>query len=373
MSTRTQTLSTGSSPLTRGKRRRPGQVRRPGGLIPAHAGKTEAAPTWSCSARAHPRSRGENSTRTATRLLLSGSSPLTRGKRTRPAAAHTRTGLIPAHAGKTLEQFVGHFAHEAHPRSRGENVRPKPASAYLVGSSPLTRGKRVTGCNKLVTRGLIPAHAGKTAGPTKPPKTASAHPRSRGENRPWTARWARSWGSSPLTRGKQACNKSCNKTRGLIPAHAGKTTRTGEPVPSTTAHPRSRGENSRHVHVVAPLKGSSPLTRGKLPSRRSIASQDGLIPAHAGKTTAGTSPSRWQRAHPRSRGENRRFRRSYVMGFGSSPLTRGKQRADEEWPNEGRLIPAHAGKTSPGRRSHHGSRAHPRSRGENFSLVFRAF
>ena len=50
-------------------------------------------------------------------------------------------GLIPAHAGKTIDVNTVGKADRAHPRSRGENSsargRPTPSS----GSSPLTRGK----------------------------------------------------------------------------------------------------------------------------------------------------------------------------------------------------------------------------------------
>ena len=70
----------GSSPLTRGKRCEGGLERRGAGLIPAHAGKTSASPEPSRSSRAHPRSRGENSSLSMTEKTLNGSSPLTRGK-----------------------------------------------------------------------------------------------------------------------------------------------------------------------------------------------------------------------------------------------------------------------------------------------------
>ena len=132
----------GSSPLTRGKRCEGGLERRGAGLIPAHAGKTSASPEPSRSSRAHPRSRGENSSLSMTEKTLNGSSPLTRGKRARHLPRSPLVGLIPAHAGKTLSVGAGDAEGEAHPRSRGENgVRPG-GSRYPGGSSPLTRGKQ---------------------------------------------------------------------------------------------------------------------------------------------------------------------------------------------------------------------------------------
>ena len=91
----------GSSPLTRGKHPATGVGAAYAGLIPAHAGKTRIATSvWSLST-AHPRSRGENVVEPVWTNVSTGSSPLTRGKHSRgqPSAAIVR--LIPAHAGKT--------------------------------------------------------------------------------------------------------------------------------------------------------------------------------------------------------------------------------------------------------------------------------
>ena len=50
-------------------------------------------------------------------------------------------------------------------------------------------------------------------------------------------------GSSPLTRGKLHVSIVSCPARGLIPAHAGKTPRVDRELPGEGAHPRSRGEN----------------------------------------------------------------------------------------------------------------------------------
>ena len=152
-------------------------------------------------------------------------------------------------------------------------------------------------------------------------------------------------GSSPLTRGKRYRRWPGVRRLRLIPAHAGKTQRTSASLQGPGAHPRSRGENTRRSALQSIAGGSSPLTRGKpcAPTRSSAKAR--LIPAHAGKTTQDTSPNRWQRAHPRSRGEN--------ASLGPSSAAR--------W----RLIPAHAGKTPASRRRAPSAQAHPRSRGEN--------
>ena len=134
------------------------------GLIPAHAGKTREFATDTNRDRAHPRSRGENDLIRVTGYLSSGSSPLTRGKHDDVTPGGLHLGLIPAHAGKTPSKPRAISQPGAHPRSRGENRVIFAAWRALSGSSPLTRGKLVARDSRALRGGLIPAHAGKTVG-----------------------------------------------------------------------------------------------------------------------------------------------------------------------------------------------------------------
>ena len=95
-------LSRGSSPLTRGKRGAARVADAAHGLIPAHAGKTARPRSDPYRAQAHPRSRGENQANGFIMTPHEGSSPLTRGKRRRRRGRGQGRRLIPAHAGKTF-------------------------------------------------------------------------------------------------------------------------------------------------------------------------------------------------------------------------------------------------------------------------------
>ena len=132
------------------------------GLIPAHAGKTLVYWAAHQMGRAHPRSRGENGSSSGDRRAAQGSSPLTRGKHDAQACPPGPQRLIPAHAGKTGSCFRLASRPWAHPRSRGENRTFKTRPVGMVGSSPLTRGKLECDAHYLRRSGLIPAHAGKT-------------------------------------------------------------------------------------------------------------------------------------------------------------------------------------------------------------------
>ena len=233
-----------------------------------------------------------------------GSSPLTRGKPCRPFSQPTSIGLIPAHAGKTPKRRAILTTDQAHPRSRGEN-RPRPSqSTATAGSSPLTRGKHAAVASQEIVGRLIPAHAGKTPGAAPRWTEPTAHPRSRGENLGSAFGRDNPEGSSPLTRGKPGITVKHNGNERLIPAHAGKTSTCGRRSTSWTAHPRSRGENAAAWTDEVAATGSSPLTRGKRLVKFLGGDLARLIPAHAGKTSCSVEPLGSVGAHPRSRGEN---------------------------------------------------------------------
>ena len=182
-------------------------------------------------------------------LHRAGSSPLTRGKHTYDRRNLIDVGLIPAHAGKTVPRLGRWGLDRTHPRSRGENAQCVDDVGVFTGSSPLTRGKPGREHHQPVQAGLIPAHAGKTVLRAFGSGVRAAHPRSRGENCPLSGRSGQTWGSSPLTRGKQTELLGHAVRRRLIPAHAGKTPTPCSAHAATGAHPRSRGEN------VLPISG----------------------------------------------------------------------------------------------------------------------
>ena len=234
----------------------------------------------------------------------------------------------------------------AHPRVGGENRQQHNRVLPQLGSSPRGRGKLLQRERKQGRHGLIPAWAGKT---TRTPCQACrvrAHPRVGGENGGGTGRL-------PLE-------------LGLIPAWAGKTLTMTFRLDRLGAHPRVGGENAAGVIGTFVAGGSSPRGRGKPPGNpiRSDtcaahprvggengafpgcqAGCKGLIPAWAGKTSNSRRAQSKPSAHPRVGGENYVDVVPSMKGFGSSPRGRGKPDRGFAGIQPGRLIPAWAGKT----------------------------
>ena len=179
--------------------------------------------TWT---GAHPRSRGENASVMRLGVGSGGSSPLARGKLQLLLVQARGAGLIPARAGKTSRGLIGARVMRAHPRSRGENVNPPDCVVCHSGSSPLARGKHRQREQVRHRQGLIPARAGKTPSRHQSLGPKPAHPRSRGENGQASAAYFAAQGSSPLARGKRSGRRRRRRPCRLIPARAGKTSRT---------------------------------------------------------------------------------------------------------------------------------------------------
>ena len=236
---------------------------RRGGLIPACAGKTKSWGNPPTPSKAHPRVCGENLARVFRFSSVWGSSPRVRGKQSAQGVEPELRGLIPACAGKTLQERLGVEADGAHPRVCGENRGAAAPAPLSYGSSPRVRGKLAhSGLGTGAAR-LIPACAGKTIRPAYYQSPSAAHPRVCGENTFSHHHCRCAVGSSPRVRGKHLFTVTGARLRGLIPACAGKTVAGGERPRLAGAHPRVCGENDLTIRRFTTSRGSSPRVRGK--------------------------------------------------------------------------------------------------------------
>ena len=109
--------------------------------IPACAGKTIPATTFTNNAWEHPRVRGENFYLKSPLILALGTSPRARGKLAPGVNYYTSTRNIPACAGKTIKEAAQGLSEPEHPRVRGENMHQDARQGIRPGTSPRARGK----------------------------------------------------------------------------------------------------------------------------------------------------------------------------------------------------------------------------------------
>ena len=172
-------------------------------------------------------------------------------------------------------------------------------------------------------------------------------------------------GSSPRMRGKHAARYARTALDRIIPAHAGQTRDATCLTAARADHPRACGANAVSAGCVVWATGSSPRMRGKLAYRPIHAHADRIIPAHAGQTRRWCVWSCADPDHPRACGANWRDWLFLWRVTGSSPRMRGKQAAKAKQANAERIIPAHAGQTSPAMRTSRLHADHPRACGAN--------
>ena len=96
------------------------------GITPAHAGKSTSFQTV-CRARwDHPRACGEKANLIATDWEKQGSPPRMRGKVIHFCTNFVKNGITPAHAGKSELQHIGDAQTRDHPRACGEKTKKIP-------------------------------------------------------------------------------------------------------------------------------------------------------------------------------------------------------------------------------------------------------
>ena len=197
------TQSQGSSPHARGAHRLHRAVVDARGIIPACAGST-VSPLWmGNSSRDHPRMRGEHFVQGYDDVAAEGSSPHARGAHEIRAERHGAAGIIPACAGSTASSYRRSRNTRDHPRMRGEHMAAPFWMPLMRGSSPHARGALWDDREDCDKPGIIPACAGSTLRPRRPPLAHGDHPRMRGEHHLSSLILTTGLGSSPHARGAQ--------------------------------------------------------------------------------------------------------------------------------------------------------------------------
>jgi hypothetical protein len=171
----------GSTPRARGtaRRQRPHGHRRR--LIPACAGNGRPPPGPQSLRTAHPRVRGERGRAGAGDPVQRGSSPRARGMGEDVSPLFRLARLIPACAGNGRGCLAALSPGPAHPRVRGERYRQAIDAGGSDGSSPRARGTDRGRRPRVHRHRLIPACAGNGSRRLPVHTSPPAHPRVRGE------------------------------------------------------------------------------------------------------------------------------------------------------------------------------------------------
>ena len=315
----------GSPPHARGRLAARARADLEARFTPARAGTTTSSGEPSSGLPVHPRTRGDDSSRSALATPGLGSPPHARGRR----SAFRRQGrclrFTPARAGTTRPRACSSAEISVHPRTRGDDGNMSGAATSQAGSPPHARGGRRWPAAPQMSRRFTPARAGTTVrhglGSAVPP----VHPRTRGDDAPFASGNERSHGSPPHARGRPGLFARDGVRRRFTPARAGTTCTIGIACAFATVHPRTRGDDCDHTLEAADLFR--------------------FTPARAGTTSVRASEASSASVHPRTRGYDAATLHVDVGATGSPPHARGR-RIDEPADRPGhRFTPARAGTT----------------------------
>ena len=125
-------------------------------------------------------------------------------------------------------------------------------------------------------------------------------------------------------RGKEERVKEETEENGITPAHAGKSGVSCEIVDRCWDHPRTCGEKFCHSLQDRPYQGSPPHMRGKVNKIILNFSCLRITPAHAGKRLLRLWLMQCVQDHPRTCGEKALIDTEHGRAKGSPPHMRGK-------------------------------------------------
>ena len=181
-----------------------------------------------------------------------------RGKDTRPLRKAASKGITPAHAGKSRQITILLSGSQDHPRACGEKRVSDIKKYKNPGSPPRMRGKVLVSNVAIDEDGITPAHAGKRQASEGKQLQKQDHPRACGEkNSPIMRTW-RPWGSPPRMRGKELGRVSRLLFARITPAHAGKSCSTSSADKADWDHPRACGEKTKKIpyYRLFPLRSA---------------------------------------------------------------------------------------------------------------------
>ncbi len=253
----------GTSPRARGRPAGPARGPGGGGNIPACAGPTRHQVCVHVPGGEHPRVRGADSHPGIGPPAHPGTSPRARGRPEVLVDAGRQARNIPACAGPTSLAREGSRRAREHPRVRGADDFQGLHLALSNGTSPRARGRPRVRCRRRWGPGNIPACAGPTSASSCRVTRRREHPRVRGADSLPVPATPRPHGTSPRARGRPPSWSGGRRPRRNIPACAGPTSTPRRGTGTAGEHPRVRGADYKHRVLYLNSMGTSPRARGR--------------------------------------------------------------------------------------------------------------
>ena len=153
-------------------------------LTPTRVGTTASCWPTRTARRAHPHTRGDDSMTAMISAHTRGSPPHAWGRRRVERLARQAWRLTPTRVGTTLPHARHYRAGRAHPHTRGDDSSSRPPLSGWAGSPPHAWGRRRQPREAQESRRLTPTRVGTTCRPHPMCCLRRAHPHTRGDDSP---------------------------------------------------------------------------------------------------------------------------------------------------------------------------------------------
>ena len=178
------------------------------GITPAYAGKSAGMHAGMAAVGDHPRVCGKSSSLGSYPPSTRDHPRVCGEKQKTPPWGVEKGGSPPRVRGKAASDALSARYQQDHPRVCGEKFAQDVQQDYQIGSPPRVRGKAVRGRKRHSRGGITPACAGKSLHKSTGLILARDHPRVCGEKSSAVVSPCPAVGSPPRVRGKAACSSS---------------------------------------------------------------------------------------------------------------------------------------------------------------------
>ena len=268
-----------------------------GGTPPRARGRPEPEPVGRSIDRNTP-ACGDDFATTGHNTTELGTPPHARGRHVQRGLDRHQRRNTPACAGTTGCGTRSRGGSCQHPRVRGDDRPTQPATSPPGGTRRGRCADTGSACRN------TPACAGTTRTRRPPGSCRSEHPRVRGDDEPGVNRRVYCPGTPPRARGRLQVGQRPGRGVRNTPACAGTTTRVPRATPESPEHPRVRGDDLYEGQQYRSLRGTPPRARGRRVRGRRAEPQERNTPACAGTTSPAQSSRPTSSEHPRVRGDD---------------------------------------------------------------------
>ena len=236
-------------------------------------------------------------------LASAGSPPHAWGHRRYQVPIGRSARFTPTRVGTSLKAVDIKASVTVHPHTRGDISIPDDPGRVILGSPPHAWGHLQTEQDSLAQQRFTPTRVGTSRSATRPQRSASVHPHTRGDISGPTTTSPPPVGSPPHAWGHRELIDVTVEEWRFTPTRVGTSAIRPRQATASSVHPHTRGDILLGVAVQIGLSGSPPHAWGHQHPEAHSAGGQRFTPTRVGTSLADLPGHRAISVHPHTRGD----------------------------------------------------------------------